>query len=461
MKIAKLLFLISVVLLLSVAYAAEMEKGTVKITQENATALAINYAKVNLKASNNVTLVNIELQSGQKIYRVTLTDNINEYILNVDSTTGAVSTVAVRPVEAKEVKPEGTEEKTKEVKEEKAEEKEKEVKEEEAEKKKKEEREEEEREKKNMRFARTGDTFNGKFVSFQISDGNILNYTFGGELIFKSISLGFTPRIKAEGSEVELTAGEKEEKTEVKIHDNPNGLMTIETEGKLNLTFTLAVGAEVKQSKVELTGVNASIRRVGEEGMVNFTLSGSTLKASLDHGKIMFKAVPLTAKTEKEKEFEDEIEEGIAHKKIGAVVSIEKSESHDEISLDDVKVVVNTVKNNTVSVNVSSSLTEGKTVVIRINNDILAAVNPRDVKVKFDDEDIQQADNYADVIDIKSDKPKYLIVIGAKDVEALVSIPKFSEHQITFTTTPKAPGFTALLGALALVFAARYLVRRK
>ncbi len=448
MKIAKLLFMISVVLLLSVASAADSSRDAVKITKENATALAINYAKVNLKAAANVTAVEIELDPNTLMYRVTLTDNINQYILNVDSTSGAVSTVAVRPVEIKEVEtPESTEGK--------------EVKGTPEETKEKKEMKVEEEKGKNMRFAQSGGNFTGKFVSFNLSDGNITNYAFGGKTIFDSISLGFTPRVKAEGSVVKLTAGG--EKTEVEIHDNPNGHMTIETEDKVNITFTLAsgIGAKVNQSKVELTGVNASIISVGEEGTANFTLSGNNLKASLDQAKIMFKAVPLTAQTEKEKEFDDEVSDGIANRKIGAVVSIERSDSQDEVTFEDVNVIVNTVKNNTVSINVSSSLPEGKTVVLRINNDILGAVNPRDVRVQFDGADIQMADNYADVIDIKSDKPKYLIVIGAKDVEALVSIPKFSEHQITFTTTPKAPGFSALLGALALVFAARYLVRRK
>ncbi len=62
-------------------------------------------------------------------------------------------------------------------------------------------------------------------------------------------------------------------------------------------------------------------------------------------------------------------------------------------------------------------------------------MNPKDVKILLDGVEIQQADNYADAINITDGKPKYLVVIGAKDVEALVSIPKFSEHQVTITTT--------------------------
>jgi hypothetical protein len=65
---------------------------------------------------------------------------------------------------------------------------------------------------------------------------------------------------------------------------------------------------------------------------------------------------------------------------------------------------------------------------------------------------IQQANIYADKINITDGKPKYLVVIGAKDVETLVSIPKFSEHQVTVTiitiAAVKTLGFTTVLGGL-------------
>ncbi len=445
MKITKPLFLIAVVFLLSAAVAADNEKAPVaKITQENAKALAIDYAKTNLKAGGNVAVVEIRIESNGMLYRVKLEDAAKEYVLDVNSTSGAVSVIsqAEKPAETTEVKGE------KPVK---------------TEEKKKEEVGKGEEEKK-MQFAQAGNSYSGKYVSFTYSDGGILNYSLGGKTIFDSISIsGFTPvRIKAEGTEVKLT--DKDERIELEIHDNPDAIIKITSEDAVDVNFSLAAGisATINQTEVDLTGINASVVGVGEEGTVRFALSGNVLVSSLDHAKIMFKATPLTARTEKEKEFDDKVLEGIDRGKIGAVVHIEKNDSHDEVSLDSVNVTVNTIQNNTVSLNVSSELSGGKTILITVSNKILRAVSTKDVHVTFDGAEIQQADNYADVMNQTGNRPKYLILVGVSDVEALVSIPKFSEHQITITAMPlKAPGFNAILAAFSLLFAVWYFVRRK
>ncbi len=462
MKIAKFLLLLSAVLLMSAAAIADNDKNvSVNITKENATSLAIDYAKTNLNASDNVSVIGIELDSNKKMYQVTLRDNSSEYTLYVDSTSGAVSAAGMTPGKSnEEVKPVNTEQKRQEDMSREGE--------------------------KNMQFTQSGGNYNGKYVSFQYSGGSILKYTLSNTTIFDSIStVGSTlSQIKAEGSVVTLMDKQDGANIELEIHDNPDGLMKFTAENTANVSFTLSTGirANVNQSAVDLTGVNASIVSVGEEGNVSFTLSANILSASLSHAKIMFKAVPVGARTEQEQELENRVVEGVTQGKIGAVVNIDKNNSHDEVSLDMVNASVTDVRDNTVSVNVSSELPQGKTILLRVNNSILKAASPGDIRVLFDGIEIQQADNYTDVMN-PTDKPKYLIVIGAKDVEALVSIPKFSEHQIIITTagaatatpttavstapttaapttTPRAPGFTAALGMVSIIaFAVLY--RRK
>ncbi len=328
-----------------------------------------------------------------------------------------------------------------------------------------------------MMFSQSGNNYSGKYVSFQYSNGSITDYTLGGKPVFESISVdGFNPgSINADGSEIRFA----DERIELELHDNPDGLIKISAEENTSVAFTLyaGIGASVIQDTARLTGITASIMKVGGERNVGFTLSGNILNATLDHAKIIFRATP--AQTDKEKELEDSVDKGVSEGKIGAVVHVDRADSSDVVTLSQVNVSVGNVESKTVSIDLSSDQPGSKTVMLSINNDILGAVNPADVKVLLDGNEIQQADNYSDIM--KEDKAKYLIVIGAKDVEALVSIPKFSEHQITVTTAanqitvattadqttamtatqttvpPRTPGFTLILAVLA--FAAWYFVR--
>lgn len=85
-----------------------------------------------------------------------------------------------------------------------------------------------------------------------------------------------------------------------------------------------------------------------------------------------------------------------------------------------------------VTVTVSSTVPEGRTFVIDIDEDSLPISEIREVMVLFDGREIHMADDYADVLNPHDeDEPEYLVFFGARGVQVIVSIPSFSTRTIT------------------------------
>jgi hypothetical protein len=106
---------------------------------------------------------------------------------------------------------------------------------------------------------------------------------------------------------------------------------------------------------------------------------------------------------------------------------------------------------NKIEMEVSSTSERGKTVVINVDNlvfpDLDEAVKRGRAAVLFDNQAIKQAEDYADILDATNDDgAEYLILLGAKGAQVLVSIPHFSDHTITVASTTT----TALAPAAAL-----------
>lgn len=168
-----------------------------------------------------------------------------------------------------------------------------------------------------------------------------------------------------------------------------------------------------------------------------------------------------------EETFEDRIVQEIDSRRIGNIVRINDATSYDITSFN-VDTTVNEVSPNTVSLSVNSDTPDGKTVVIRISKALFTDMN---IRILVDGKEIPQAAGYDDLF--KNDKLSYLLVVG-QNVEALVSVPQFSEHSIlvtsaapavvvdTATAVPspaKTPGFT--FGIVFVVMTLLYFMFRK
>lgn len=281
----------------------------------------------------------------------------------------------------------------------------------------------------------TRDAFVGKHVSFQFTNNSILNFTLEGKLIFTSINLGFnSTKIRKIGSTLRIS----DSMNTVIVHDNSNGIITESSSNKIEAIYTVApeINAEEISRRVYLSSPNIKGSIISSDpANMAALVTGDNISITLNHEKTTFIARIVGAMSVKEDDFEDRIVQGIYDKRIGTILNIDTENSHDVINFG-VYSTVNRVSTNTVSLNVNSDTTEGRTIVLRMGKDIFTNLN---LRILVDGHEIKQAIDYNDLF--KNDKLSYLLVIG-QNVEVLVSIPQFSEREIVITSEPSAAVIT-------------------
>ena len=250
-------------------------------------------------------------------------------------------------------------------------------------------------------------------------------------MIFKSINLGFSStNVTILGSELRIF----DVNNMVIIHDTTNGIITESSSEKIESIFEVESGISTKVTgkRVDFSEIRASILSSNPESDdVIPSISGNILNVRINNGRSIFIANSLSD------QFDDRVIEGIAENKVGNIVHIDAENSQD-ITTFGVDTTINNVVQNTVSINVSSEITEGKIMALKISKDVLTNLN---LRILVDGDEIKPAIDIDDLF--KNDKLAYLIVIG-QDVEVLVSIPKFSEHQIIVTSAAAAPTTTVI-----------------
>jgi hypothetical protein len=216
------------------------------------------------------------------------------------------------------------------------------------------------------------------------------------------------------------------------VHDNPNGIITESSSNEIEAIYTVTpeINAEEISRRVDLSSPNIKGSIISSDpANMAALVTGDNISITLNHEKTTFTARILGARSAKEDDFEDRIVQGINDKRIGTILNIDTEDSHDVIGFG-VDTTVNRVSRNTVSLNVNSDTTEGRTVVLRMGKDIFTNLN---LRILVDGHEIKQAIDYNDLF--KNDRLSYLLVIG-QNVEVLVSIPQFSEHEILVTSEP-------------------------
>lgn len=130
------------------------------------------------------------------------------------------------------------------------------------------------------------------------------------------------------------------------------------------------------------------------------------------------------------------------------------------------------IKKGTVSFTVSGNeSSSGKTVVINVDPFVFDSNN---IAVLYDGEPIKMADNLTDVLDPNDDgsNPEYLVTQGVNGTQVFVSVPHFSDHEITVYSLANnivetLGGTTAVIlyigisAIAAAVFVSSVYVRRK
>lgn len=150
-----------------------------------------------------------------------------------------------------------------------------------------------------------------------------------------------------------------------------------------------------------------------------------------------------------------------------------KTYEHKISIYDSVNITKLDAKNGEVSFTVSGNESRtGKTVVINVNSSMFNS--DKNIAVKYDGENIKMADDINDVLNPNDDgsNPEYFVSVGANGTQISVSIPHFSEHEITIYSLAEnvveaLGGVTAMIIYIAIcmvaavVFVSSIYVRRK
>lgn len=153
------------------------------------------------------------------------------------------------------------------------------------------------------------------------------------------------------------------------------------------------------------------------------------------------------------------LEGSLLQGKLGAVLTVTvkagvpetvKSYEHAEVRVGIPKVV----QGKEIRVVVESESREGRTVVINMDNTVFPLAQVSRLKVLVDGEEASLAEDYSDVLDPTNDgeRAEYLVLIGERGIQVLVSLPHFSTRTITIRGPIAAPSvWTPALVAVSIV----------
>ena len=239
----------------------------------------------------------------------------------------------------------------------------------------------------------------------------------------------------------------------VELHDATIRFLRIQSPGKI--VFSNLTGHNITKT----SGTVATLRKGDFCGMI----IGSKDLAVNDgevvvNGEAMFRGITLQSNEPHAKEILT-IEDALKCGSLGGEITIVKEGNKvDWISTSYYNNVTIELMNDTMTDKKAEFIvsgdehTAGKTIKINVGK---GAISSKDLKVKFDGEEIPMADNITDVLNPNDDglQPEYVLVNieGGKGNEffLLISVPHFSKHIITLQSLSENPLFSAIAIASA------------
>lgn len=304
---------------------------------------------------------------------------------------------------------------------------------------------------------------NGEFVSFGFTDTTIDDFAVSGQPIFD---------VKVSGATGGGGAGAVTKDSEVrvrtpsfvaKVHDNPEAVTRIDTDGFVTLTLAGAGSIRMLKNHAEFAVGNVSGVIRGE----NLHLEGPVVTAT-DRLIIVVNAPRGSFDVHRER-LSNAI--GVGH------VGIEASFNHgpDQVEQEIVSfgnVTMRTIKaeRGNLTLEVDGHGLDGRVLVLNVDGRVLGAMRADDLSVLYDNESIQHASTLEDVLDPDDDgiKAEYYVVFdpAIQAFQLIVSVPHYSVHTLSVMTFPLAdvpPSVVIgiVVGALILVPSALVLFRRK
>jgi len=131
--------------------------------------------------------------------------------------------------------------------------------------------------------------------------------------------------------------------------------------------------------------------------------------------------------------FTTNIDKAIINGTVGCEIVIEDDlNSHFMIYSEGLTINATNITKNKISIiiNGEEDIT-GKTIVVNVEDEVFN--NSDNLTIEYDGEQIKMADDLEDVLNPDNDgsNPEYLIIKGANGTQIIVSIPHFSEHEIS------------------------------
>lgn len=309
------------------------------------------------------------------------------------------------------------------------------------------------------------DNHTGAYVSFDVTDAGIADYTVDGRLLLTNVSADGSAdfeEFKIEGAALKLEG----ERTEVKIIDNPRGVMKFETEDG-PITVQIADGLSVQQVRdddddgddgdeyhliLRDEGGNMTAHLFVEDGF-DYDGPNGTLTAAKEIRLVVVSAPGLGERS-------DDAGKAIARGRIAAEVDVPRAGLYLEAEYADVNVSVRPTDRGFVAT-VDREDPEGRTILFTLSESALA--DPQGLEVRFDGEPIGLADDVDDVLDPSDGVAEYLIIVGGQGTQVWVQVPHFSPHTIELrgaaagddVDIPSAPLAAVAAGLLGLAAAVR------
>lgn len=314
------------------------------------------------------------------------------------------------------------------------------------------------------------------WIDFQVDAANatLLSYKVDGLVVLDAIHLGLDGgnlTIQRQGSLISVLDGE----AELRLHDEPNGLIRFKGESG-NITLDFPAGADVQPAD-EGARVAYEGGRIGHLLAENATwLDNDTVQLDGFFRYLVPPGEPAGQSDDHDAQVEEHKERAIEDRKLGAEISVKhrppqatglapaQNDSVQVLAYDDVDVQVDlpeqAAPDTPLRVVVSSDLHEGRTIVLNVDEALLASTDPKDLVLRYFDLHNEtdgsvsetevvfaQASSLQDVLEPTDDggQPEFWVVNDANGVQVLVSVPHWSAHAITvasIATVLNAPNVT-------------------
>ncbi len=335
------------------------------------------------------------------------------------------------------------------------------------------------------------------WISFRSDPINatLLDYRIGDLLALDAIHLdlqGENLTLQRSGSTLFVRDGE----AELRLHDEPNGLIRFKGEGNVTLVFADNVTIEPAANGARATypgGREGHLLADNATWLANDTVALTGFFAFHVPVAQPLREHPDGARSDEEEDAEEakgRVQEAIARRSVGAEVTLRApaqrgaataaAQDVEILAYDDVEVQVDLPASATpdspMRVIVSSDLGEGRTIILNVDEALLASSDPADLVVRYFDlrDDGSEtevvfglaAGGLQDILDPADDggQPEYWVVQDANGLQVLISVPHWSAHAITvasFITTLHTPsvlvgvavgaGMTVALGIFMLM----------